>query len=159
MELAKTRKKEEAVSFLKGQAAWAGMLPSQWVEDTRIELMKNGTKVAHTSEDRICISTNKPLPARLERFYFETATVRTMEKDNPHQDFPMVAIGLYTIGGFAITFPGWPPRAAAPSAQSQGYHGQDGYLFVSCRENGSAVANGIPYREGHTIGCGVDLST
>jgi len=50
MELARDHKQEEAVSFLRGQAAWAGMLPSQLAEDTRIEIMENGTKVAHTSK-------------------------------------------------------------------------------------------------------------
>lgn len=161
MELARDHKQEEAVCFLGGQAAWAGMLPSQWAEDTRIEIMENGTKVAHTSGVRICISTSKPLPAGLERFYFVTTIQTTAGKarKGSNGDFPVVAIGFCTIGGSAITFPGWPPRAAAPSAQSWGYHGQDGCLLSSCRENGSTVANGIPYREGHVIGCGVDLST
>ncbi|KAH8732704.1 ankyrin repeat-containing domain protein [Phaeosphaeriaceae sp. PMI808] len=135
--LAQNALQEDTVCFLKQQAAWAGMLPSQ-----------------------VCISTYKPLPAGLDTFYFE-ATITTLAKntDGLPDKFPILAIGFCTIGGSAIRFPGFPARIDAPSARSWGYHGDDGGLYHSDREDGQKTATELRYGIGHTVGCGVDLTT
>ncbi|KAH7082503.1 hypothetical protein FB567DRAFT_107375 [Paraphoma chrysanthemicola] len=161
IELARNHQQEEAGRFLKQQAAWAGMLPSRWATDAKTQIADDGTTVKHTSGKRICISANKPLPAGLDSFYFEiTSKPTTREtRHDSQKDFPVLAIGFCTIGGSAILFPGWPPRGAAPSARSWGYHADDGGLFDSHCEEFEAVATEVPYGPGHTIGCGVDLTT
>ncbi|KAH7070792.1 hypothetical protein BKA63DRAFT_84411 [Paraphoma chrysanthemicola] len=161
IELARNHQQEEAGRFLKQQAAWAGMLPSRWATDARTQIAEDGTTVKHTSGKQICISTNKPLPAGLDSFYFEITSKPTTgdASHDSHKDFPILAIGFCTIGGSAILFPGWPPRGAAPSARSWGYHADDGGFFESRCEEFEAVATELPYGPGHTIGCGVDLTT
>jgi hypothetical protein len=134
------------------------MLPSRWAVDTRTEIASDGKGVKHTSGERVCVSTDKPLPAGLDKFYFEV-TSKEMAKSEDQPEWPILALGFCTIGGRAVRFPGWPPRLDAPSAKSWGYHGDDGGLFQSGNENGSPVVTDLPYQPGHTIGCGVDLNT
>lgn len=161
IELARNHHQEDASRFLKQQAAWAGMLPSRWVDNAKTQIAEDGTSIRHTTGERICISSNKPLPAGLDNFYFEITSKPATENgsDVSNDVYPEVAIGFCTIGGSAIRFPGWPPRGAAPSARSWGYHGDNGCLYDSCREDNAVHASETPYRAGHTVGCGVNLTT
>ena len=149
-----------AEQFLKRQAAWAGMLPSRWVVDPLTEASADGRSLKHTQSSIVCISTDKPLPAGLDMFYFEVAIKKQSEEEaSAKPEWPTLAIGFCTIGGRAIRFPGWCPRQDAPSARSWGYHGDDGGLFYSGNPNSSPVDFEPRYQPGHTIGCGVDLKT
>jgi ankyrin repeat protein len=158
IELAQNHQQEDAGRFLKKQAAWSGMLPSEWESDSRTDIVEGGTTVVHLSGERVCISTNKPLPAGLDRFYFEIV-IENVSGDDGEISHPVLAVGFCTIGGSAISFPGWPPRGSAPSARSWGYHGNDGCLYDSCNASGNEIASEIPYGGWHVIGCGVDLTT
>jgi ankyrin repeat protein len=161
IELARNYQQEEASRFLKKQAAWAGMLPSQWAKNPRTAIAGNGTTIEHTSGKRVCISTNTPLPAGLDSFYFEIIIYPALgvESNGSDVNYPVLAIGFCTIGGSAILFPGWPPHEAAPGARSWGYHGSDGCFFDSRTEDGDEVTTKIPYGAGNIVGCGVDLTT
>ncbi|KAL6702933.1 hypothetical protein ACN47E_000775 [Coniothyrium glycines] len=160
LELAQKSQQLAASRFLKQQAAWAGMLPSSWAKEQHSGISEDGRAVKHSSGERICVSTDRPLPAGLDKFYFEvTSRPLGKESDTNTDLFPIVAVGFCTIGGPAIRFPGWPPSQAAPSAQSWGYHGDDGVLFDSSVATSGPVASELPYRVGDTIGCGVDLIT
>jgi ankyrin repeat protein len=158
IELARNHQQEEASRFLKRKAAWTGMLPSEWEADSRTDVLEDGTTVVHLSGDRVCISTNRPLPAGLDRFYFEIG-IENVSGDDGKTSHPALAVGFCTIGGSAISFPGWPPRGSAPSARSWGYHGNDGCLYESCNASGNEIASERPYGRWHVIGCGVDLTT
>jgi ankyrin repeat protein len=157
LDLARKFHQESAGQFLKQQAAWAGMLPSQWAQSTRTNITENGTGVIHTSDERVCVSTDKPLPAGLDTFYFEV-TSKVLD-DNVAAGVPEWAIGFCTIGGQSIEFPGWPFRVDAPSAMSWGYHADNGGLYHSGNKNGTEVATERSYAPGDTVGCGVDLTT
>lgn len=73
--------------------------------------------------------------------------------------FPEIAIGFCTNHGRGISFPGWPARSAAPGARSWGYYGHDGRVYASDQESRDGWMTGLRYREGHTVGCGVNLVT
>lgn len=160
LELARKSQHADVVSFLKQQAAWAKTLPSRWAENSRTYIAEGGRDLWHTSGERICISTDKPLPAGLDKFYFEvTSKVLEGSGDIVPSEWPKLAIGFCTIGANAISFPGLPPRQDALGAQSWGYHGNDGRLYYSGNESGNCLDVDLPYRGGHTVGCGVDLTT
>lgn len=166
MELAQYHSQAEARNFLQQQAAWSGMLPSQWTTNGRnwtaksgTSVVGDGTRVEHVSGKRICISTDRPLPAGLEKFYFEI-TIESANGDILDEtSFPMLAVGFCTTGASAITFPGWPPRGTAPNARSWGYHGHDGGIYASTQETREGWMTGLRYRAGQTVGCGVNLAT
>lgn len=158
LDLAREFRQDTVSHFLQQQAAWASMLPSRWVNDGQTTISENGKVVNHTGGQRLCISTDKPLPAGLDTYYFEV-TSREPEDGKTHPEWPEMAIGFCTIGGKAIEFPGWPPRLNAPSARSWGFHGDNGGLYVSSNEKGELVDEDLPYRAGHTVGCGVDLTS
>jgi len=157
LDLARKFRKESAGRFLKQQAAWAGMLPSRWAQDKRTNIAEDGTSVSHTSGQRVCVSTDKPLPAGLDTFYFEV-TGKVLESDD-NESAKIWGIGFCTIGGQAIQFPGWPRRDNAPSARSWGYHGDDGGLFHSGNDNGNAIGYNRTFKAGDTVGAGVELTT
>lgn len=104
----------------------------------------------------VSISTEKPLPAGLDKFYFEVQ-VKPIYEPWTLDAWPDISIGLCTMGGKAFRFPGLPARATLPSGKSWAYHGRHGGLY--CSEPGIYVAQDLPYRIGHTVGCGVDLTT
>lgn len=82
LELLREFKEEEAGELLKQQGAWAGMLPSRWATDSRTVISETGTEVKHTGGERICLSANKPLPAGIEKFYFELTLKDEGAKDD-----------------------------------------------------------------------------
>jgi ankyrin repeat protein len=157
LDLARKFHQESAGRFLKQQAAWAGMLPSRWAPAEGTNIAEDGTSVSHSSGERICVSTDKPLPAGLDTFYFEV-TSKPIE-GVPVDTAAEWAIGFCTIGGQSIAFPGWPRRSYAPSARSWGYHGDNGGLYQSGNDQGTAVGFAQPYKAGDTVGAGVDLTT
>ncbi|KAK0707798.1 ankyrin repeat-containing domain protein [Lasiosphaeris hirsuta] len=168
LELARKFSQTKAAEFLKRQVAWVGMLPSRWATDFPATMTvgarsvaADGTTVTHLSEERVCISTDRPLPAGLEQYYFEVTfgdVSDILTGGGEQKENPIAAVGFCTIGGGVIQFPGWPSRPIAPGAKSWGYHGDDGGLFVSSNLEGSSKAEAKPYGPGDTIGCGVDLA-
>ncbi|KAH7322550.1 ankyrin repeat-containing domain protein [Stachybotrys elegans] len=154
LELANKFQQIEVVTFLKTDVAWASIRPSRWVSG-RTSVSEDGLVVTHTSGQRICISTDKPLPPGLNTFYFEVRFV-DMPDGTKSVPNPKVGIGFCTLGGSVIKFPGWLPLPEAPLAKSWGYHGDDGGLFNS--ENGWLEKEGPKYTTGDTVGCGVSLS-
>jgi ankyrin repeat protein len=157
LDLARKYQQKSAGRFLKQQAAWAGMLPSRWAPDTRTTIAEDGISVSHTSGERMCVSTDKPLPAGLDTFYFEVTSKAIDSEDS--ETAKEWGIGFCTIGGQAIRFPGWPRKIDAPSAKSWGYHADNGGLYYSGNDHGNEVATARPYKAGDTVGAGVDLTT
>jgi hypothetical protein len=160
LDLAREFKRLGAEEFLKQQATWANMLPSRWAPNPNTTVGEDGLKVVHTVAKQCCISTDKPLPAGVAQYYFEV-TCKPIASTTKQSEYPVLAIGFCTIGGYAIRFPGWPPRQDAPSAKSWGYHGDDGKIFCSAggEDQAGPMSSDTQYGPGDTVGCGVDLVT
>jgi hypothetical protein len=158
--LARRLGKSEAERFLKHQTAWGGTLPSRWIKHAAagelIAVSEDGLEITHTSDERLCLTTDKPLPAGLDRFYYEI-TLSACEDVEEQLDNPIFGIGFCTIGAPAYTFPGWEPKRSAPSGKSWAYHGDDGGLFANHGSN--TIDQDEPYGPGDTVGCGVDLES
>jgi hypothetical protein len=156
--LAKRLQYADVVRYLKHQTAWGGTLPSAWVPHTAIagvvEVNDNGLEIVHESGTQCTISTDKPLPAGLDRYYFEV-TSRNLTDDKDQPENPFMAIGFCTLGARYYDFPGWEPKRNFPSGRSWAYHGDDGALYAG--KSYSAQSYSEPYGPGDTIGCGVDL--
>jgi len=120
----------------------------------------DGLSISHSKTDKYqCISTSKPLPSRLDRFYFEVTLKSTaISASSPSPAWPTVSIGFCTAAGAPVTFPGAKPRPAASSVRSWGYHG-DGGGFFSSESGGRPPMFGPQCCKGNTVGCGVDLLT
>ena len=159
--LAQRMHKTDVQRFLKQQTAWGGTLPSAWVHHSAtiktFELSKDCLEIVCKAGNKGSISTDKPLPAGLDRYYYEV-TLRDLpdegEEDRP--DYTIMGIGFCTFGAQHYEFPGWPPKRNTPSGQSWAYHGDDGWFPA-----GSFVTQicGETYGPGDTVGCGVDLET
>lgn len=159
MELARHFQRTEVVEFLKRQATWVGMFLSRWVRsglEDSISEDELGITLAYWRE-QVCVPTDQPLPAGVDRFYFEVTF--TPVQGSHQAKYPFGAIGFCTLGGLAIYFPECPPRDDAKSAVSWGYQGDDGRFFCSTDDNRRipAVQAHLRYGPGDTIGCGVDL--
>ncbi|KAK0928504.1 hypothetical protein LTR91_009984 [Friedmanniomyces endolithicus] len=153
--LAKQFRRTEAEHFLKQQTSWAGTGPTRWIKLPQGgTLSEDGTSILWpTGTGRVCISTDKPLPAGLPEYYFEVTSKRmTGEKQ---AEYPILAIGFCTLQGSAIDFPGWDPSSRAPSASSWGYHGDDGALADSSIPEADTDPE-RRYKPGDTVGCGVN---
>ncbi|KAK8116508.1 uncharacterized protein PG998_004789 [Apiospora kogelbergensis] len=170
LELARNANQVGVESFLRK----GGMLPSRWMANDDL-LSDNGLTVTLTAPRKhLCISADKPLPANIERYYFEIkflgaahsaatsgddaisngrggkdgAKNSSIFTKDSQEGCPIVAIGFCTLGGAPISFPGWPARRDAPSVHSWGYHGDDG--GSSRREMGlgplsiKALRTGLP---------------
>ncbi|KAK3935765.1 ankyrin repeat-containing domain protein [Diplogelasinospora grovesii] len=163
LELARKSGQDEAAKFLEQQSAWTRMLPGRWLNNPQQKgkgsVCDDGVTIAHTS-DWICISSDKPLPPGLDKYYFEvTFPPRDEASQYLPERYPTVGIGFCTLGGVAIQFPGWPARPDAPSAKSWGYHGDDGLVMSSRGEKHRAPNEAERYGPGDTVGAGVDLGT
>ena len=157
--LAKQFQRDDAAAFLKQQAAWAATLPSRWINPAAdITLSTDGLRLQTASTSRTVISANKPLPAGLERYYFEVTSqpVGAIDDGVELPEYPEMAVGFCTLGASAISFPGWPPRSGAPSARSWAYHGDDGGMGDSASRFDADEER--RYKPGDTVGCGVDFN-
>ncbi|KAI0554741.1 ankyrin repeat-containing domain protein [Xylaria curta] len=159
LDLARKNRHSSVEKFLKRQAAWAGSLPSRWVsQDAKVLISGNGLHINHneasTHDGPFSISTEKPLPAGLDVYYFEV----TIKKLGGSVESPRMAIGFCTLDGAELKYPGWYVRNA-PSAVSWGYHSDNGSLRHSANFDADAERNDIwRYGRGDTIGCGVDYN-
>lgn len=95
LELLREFQEKEAGELLKQQGAWAGMLPSRWADDKQTSVSEEGLVVNHSGGDRVCISANKPLPARFERFYFEITLKELKEERDGRPEWAEVALVSY----------------------------------------------------------------
>ncbi|KAG9378365.1 ankyrin repeat and protein kinase domain containing protein 1 [Pyrenophora tritici-repentis] len=158
-QLARKYRRTEAEEFLKLQAGEAGLLTSRWLVSPETMISDDGRTLTHRSGKRVCYSTNKPIPAWFDKFYFEVtckSPPATTDKDRECMQ-PIVAIGICTIDASAINYPGWPSRTRALSAKSWRYYGDNGGLYTSEGNVGYMSKQGIPYKYGRTVGCGVDM--
>ncbi|KAI0435788.1 ankyrin repeat-containing domain protein [Xylaria telfairii] len=159
LELARKYQRTEVEEMLKKQTAWTGLLPSRWQRsDLKDNISEDGLTITRTDGSRVCVTTDRPLPAGLDDFYFEItrAPLETQHK----VDYPEFAIGFCTLRGDTIDFPGWPPEDRAKSAASWAYHGDNGGFYCSTGNGTAAFSDSnFRYRSGDTVGCGVDLTT
>ncbi|KAL9083000.1 MAG: hypothetical protein Q9165_008696 [Trypethelium subeluteriae] len=155
--LAKQFQRTDAVDFLKQQTAWAATLPSRWINPpSEVTLGADGLSLTTQSEAQMVVSANKPLPAGLERYYFEVTSKKVEIEGVEVPANPIMAIGFCTLGASAITFPGWPASSRAPSARSWAYHGDDGGLGDGMGR--FEKDDDRMYAPGDTVGCGVDFN-
>jgi hypothetical protein len=160
MALAKRLQYSDVVRYLKHQTAWGGTLTSAWVPHAAIagvvDVSDNGLQIVYESGTQCTISTDKPLPAGLDSYYFEV-TIRKLTDDKDQPENPFMGIGFCTLGAQHYDFPGWEPKRNFPSGRSWAYHGDGGGMYAGT--SFSARSFGEPYGPGDTIGCGVDLET
>ncbi|KAK0719374.1 ankyrin repeat-containing domain protein [Lasiosphaeris hirsuta] len=162
LDLARKFEKKDAEAYLK-KAAWSGALPSRWVNNSsRVTLSEDGLSVAYSSPQRLCISTDNPLPAGLDRYYFEVTLKKTSSSSSNSEDpatppapRSTIAIGFGTFGGPALTFPGCEHKRWAKYAVSCGYL-SSGSMCKSPSYR-SEPSPDQSYGPGDTVGCGVDL--
>ena len=88
---------------------------------------------------------NHPIPAGIERFYFEVE----IKPDRGRDKYLFNAIGFATQPARLEAMPGW----YNPIAPSWAFHGDDGRLFANSNESYRDYAE--PYGKGATIGCGI----
>ncbi|KAK3316841.1 ankyrin repeat-containing domain protein [Apodospora peruviana] len=169
LEMARKFSQKKAEEFLRQQDAWTGMLPSRWgtsfpstTPSGARSLSEDGTSVTHLSGERVCVSTDRPLPGGLEQYYFEITLKEIPLVDGlvvQQKENPEIAIGFCTLGGAAIQFPGWDPKPTAPKAKSWGYHADDAGMYSSDVPDWeeAQLPSQYKYDVGDTVGCGVDL--
>jgi ankyrin repeat protein len=167
LDLARHFCRKEAEAFLKQQAAWANLLPSKWEPKFpgttplgAASVLEGGKKILHTSGKRLAVSADRPLPAGLERYYFEVTLLDVPDAKQHDIEFKEMAIGFCTLGGAALEFPGWYAAFESKStAKSWGYHSDTGGLYSSVEEERQTdeVYEEARYKVGDTVGCGVDL--
>ncbi|KAL2178339.1 ankyrin repeat-containing domain protein [Thermothelomyces heterothallicus CBS 202.75] len=164
--LARQFARAEAEGFLKRQPAWTNVLPRRW--ETRFpgataagaaSVLEGGKEILHTSKKRVCVSTDRPLPDGLESYYFEI-TLKEVPDREVKTKWPEVAIGFCTLGGAAVSFPGWWEGTDSPTtAESWGYHSDTGRMYSSTVDPGDDFTiKKQRYRVGDTVGAGVDLA-
>lgn len=159
----------EAETFLKSYAAWRNKLPQAWTKHKAVpetlELSEDALSLSHTTGEVVCLTTDRPLPGNLDRFYFEiTLKPNVDEKDWPKN--PEVAIGFGNFSAEAFEFPGRGSNKGWRNAKSWAYHGDDGWYgnttkFLASQSAGQRVEYicGEPFGPNDVIGAGVDLQT
>ena len=167
LELARKFSRKAVVDFLTAESAWRGLLPSRWASEWPFttpagarSVLESGVDIFHVTGDRVCVSGDRPLPAELDRYYFEVTLGDVALRSNGEHEqgqYPEVAVGFCTIGGGVVAFPGWTPKSVAPAALSWGYHADDGGVYSS--KGDGALDLRRRYGPGDTVGCGVDLKT
>lgn len=157
--LAQRLGKADVERFLKQQTAWGGTLPSALVLHAgiadRVKVSQDGLGIRYDADTQCAISTDKPLPAGFDRYYFEV-TFRELAEEEDQPESPIMAIGFCTFGAQCYEFPGWPPKRKNPSGKSWAYQGDDGWFGAG---SFATQIYGERYGPGDTIGCGVDLET
>ena len=88
---------------------------------------------------------NHPIPAGIERFYFEV----NIKSDFGRDKDLLIAVGFATQPARLNGMPGW----SNPIAPSWAFHGDDGRIFANSDE--SLMNYAAPYGKGATVGCGV----
>ncbi|KAK3322920.1 hypothetical protein B0H66DRAFT_515641 [Apodospora peruviana] len=159
--LARAFQHAETQAYLE-RVIWEGMLPSRWVfpssrSTPTTVISKDGRTVTHNNRERRCLSTDRPLPPSMERYYFEVIFKRLSSSSTPPRDAHEAAIGFCTFGGQPITFPGWKPKDDMRLAKSWGYHSDDGGMYKSSGA-GTGPVHSRGYDLGDTVGAGVDLT-
>lgn len=129
--LAKRLQYSNVERYLKHQTVWVGTLPSAWVPHAVIggvvEVNDEGLEIIHESGTQCTISTDKPLPAGFDRYYFEvTSRKLTEDKKQQQPENPFMGIGFCTLGAQYYDFPGWEPKHNFPPGRSWAYHGDEG---------------------------------
>lgn len=154
--LAKRFKRTEAEDFLRRQTAWVSALPTRWIGGRDgTTLSGDGLVVSNTEHSKFCLSTERPLPPGLERYYFEM-TLKAMTPSQPNEH-PIVAIGFCTHDASQFRFPGFRPLNLAHSAKSWAYHGDDGLKWCDGDiEFGTSDDWQHRYGVGDTVGAGFD---
>jgi hypothetical protein len=151
--LAKRLQYTDVERFLKHQVAWGGTLPSAWVPHAAIkgaaEVASNDLEIIHESRTQCVVSTIKPLPAGLDKYYFEV-TSRKLAEDKEQPDSPFMGIGFCTLGAQYYEFPGWEPKRSFPSGRSWAHHGDDGGFYDG--RSTSPQSYGELYGPGDTVG-------
>jgi len=132
---------------------WTGSMPKTFtLSDDGLRVESNQPVTNGTLNSLL---SNHPVPAEVERYYYEVEIARKSGEEGEEVVAP-VGIG-FCQGRLLSTkkwFPGHPSRTN-PRASSWGYHGDDGNLYQETQY--------IPlpplgqYMMGDTIGCGVDF--
>jgi ankyrin repeat protein len=157
LKLAKRSRSFEAKGYLEEYFARDAQLPSRWLDpDGCASLSESGLDITYIDKfAKAVLTSDRPLPAHLSKFYFEIRSVLAPEIKKDPKSFPIMAIGFCTLGAAGLEFPGWPPLNRTFSTRSWAYHGDDGGFFDGVAPRGMDHAS--PYQPGNTVGCGIDL--
>ncbi|QIW98623.1 hypothetical protein AMS68_004141 [Peltaster fructicola] len=160
--LAQRMRLTEVEKFLRSSAAWRDKLPTAWIKHQAVPssmtLSEDGLTVTNKCQGRgtaTSLTTNRPLPSNLDRFYYEV-TFTAPEGDHKWTENPVVGIGFSNLSGVAYDVPGWEAKRGVRNGHSFAYHGDDGWYGNSVRNPG---VYGEPFGLGDTAGAGVDLTT
>lgn len=151
LQLAKQYGNTDAATLLAKRGAEVGSRPSRWnTESEKIRVSEDGCELEYVGEpcnegSGVQILANHPIPAGIERFYYEIEIKKNVGNDKTIFN----AIGFSTQPARLDRMPGW-YNAAAPSFA---YHGDDGRLYANRNEPLKDYAGS--YGKGDTIGCGV----
>ncbi|KAI9796865.1 MAG: hypothetical protein M1833_005914 [Piccolia ochrophora] len=150
LQLARQYGHTEAANVLSRHGAEVGSRPSRWVsEKDEIRISEDGTELKFVGDfNRTMVLANHPIPAGVERFYFEV-DIQKNDGENPENPFPCFGIGFATQPARLDQMPGW----HNPVAPSWAYHGDDGCLFANSNTTWKPYTP--PYGPGDTVGCGV----
>ena len=161
--LARHYQQKDALEFLHEKVFG----PTRWdshAETAGTTVSASGLEITHTGEETFCLTTNNPIAAGKDRYYFELeistldqhATDTNEALSTRGQQAPQpwsIALGFSTAEGKWLAFPGWhSPRA--PRALSWAWHSDDGKLYHMNRTLARAETFGF----GDTAGAGVDFA-
>ncbi|KAF2718690.1 ankyrin [Polychaeton citri CBS 116435] len=160
--LAQRLKMTEVERFLKSHTAWKFNLPSSWIKHSGVpdafKIDQDGTSFTYTLSDRVCLTTDRPLPGNLDRYYYEVSIKRPNSGEDIFPDTPKFAIGFGSLGGIAYVFPGWEAKKGVRNGHSWAYHGDDGWL-PSSQDHDNPHVFDEKFGPNDVVGAGIDLST